>query len=97
MARRSGRGDGLQPVGVPVGDDPAGGGRGEVGAQQEGVRAGEGGEQRAAGGLGPLGVDVDAGADGGVGERPTSSAHAGRSAGNRVTAAACDPRAAYAS
>ncbi len=49
-------------------DDTAGGGRGEVGAQEEGVRAGEGSEQCTAGGLGLLWVDVHAGADGGVGE-----------------------------
>ncbi len=39
-----------------------------MGAEEEGVRAGEGAEQLAAGGLGLPRVAVDAGADGGVGE-----------------------------
>ncbi|CAM5589339.1 hypothetical protein SANTM175S_00673 [Streptomyces antimycoticus] len=49
-----------EPVGVLVGDHTAGGGRREVGAEQERVRIGEEAEEFAAGGLGLLGGDVDA-------------------------------------
>lgn len=57
-----------QAVGVAVDDHPAGGGRGEVRAEDEAAAAGERPQQVVAGGPRAVGVDVDAAADGRVRE-----------------------------